>query len=157
MTPPLKLLGYWDDGIGSVWPHPRKLVEPMWCSEEEKDRLVRYLRSGLVVNEFLGYSYCRFSNGPPDCQMGCTERSDGVWVWPDGLHVYVAAYDVRLPEEFLQHARTVDFRLDDNLKVSDLEDVPVCSAYWEAWCRNEVSHTRWTSSIIQTVRKKLRL
>lgn len=35
--------------------------------------------------------------------LGCAERTDGIFVWPEGLVHYVESHDVRLPEEFTQH------------------------------------------------------
>ena len=58
---------------------------------------------GAAQSYELGYSHCRF----PDCPhfrndaegqatgtrgMGCCNLTDGVYVWPEGLHHYVAEH-----------------------------------------------------------------
>jgi len=53
----------------------------------------------------MGYSWCRFDCGVDDAEMGDSDFSDGLWVWPGGLTHYVLEHAVRLPEEFLHHVR----------------------------------------------------
>jgi hypothetical protein len=35
-----------------------------------------------------------------------TQRSDGVWVWPDSLEHYVSRHQVRLPDRMVERIRT---------------------------------------------------
>ena len=57
----------------------------------------------------LGYAACRFPDGPHGREMGCCDLTDGFWLWPEGLWIYVSRYHVRLPDEFVAHMRAVDF------------------------------------------------
>ena len=43
--------------------------------------------------------------------MGSDDFTDGVWVWPEGLHHYVRHHQIRLPEEFLQTMRDSEWRV----------------------------------------------
>ena len=54
-----------------------------------------------------GMSYCRFGCG----WNGAAERSDGVWVWPDGLAHYVERHHVMLPQAFVAHMRITQAHL----------------------------------------------
>jgi hypothetical protein len=113
---------------GSLFIHPRHLADPGWAGEE-RSRVVRYLSGAPVCAAYCGLSYCRFGCGP----NGSTEHSDGVWVWPEGLAHYVQCHDVRLPEDFLAHLRSRDFRLPGK---GDGEGIAahVSSARWRRWC-----------------------
>jgi hypothetical protein len=129
----LKLVGYWHDPDGGMpWPHPADLVDDNWAGDE-KAQIVRYLRSGVRIHEDLGYSHCRFDGGPPDEQMGNAELTDGVWIWPEGLWLYIDRYSVRLPEELRAHMRANGFKVPQGLRADELEDVPVDVDHWAQW------------------------
>ena len=84
----LKLIGYWlEADANRVYPHPRELVDPLW-HPDIRERIAEYLLIGSVFNDSWGYSYCRFEDGPPQKEMGTKELTDGVFVWPEGLHIY---------------------------------------------------------------------
>jgi hypothetical protein len=121
----LRLIGYWHgEGEDAEWPDPSRFVQPGWESEE-KARIVDYLRSGARLHEDLGYSHCRFPGGPPDEDMGNAELSDGVWIWPEGLWIYVDHYDVILPDELVRHMRRNSFQKESHLDEAFLESVSV--------------------------------
>ena len=67
--------------------------------------------------------------------MGARELSEGVWAWPEGLAIYVERFAVRLPEEFLAHARAKGFRISSDLDAAALKEAHVDTAWWEAWAR----------------------
>jgi hypothetical protein len=111
--------------------HPRRLVDPNWA-REDRSRVVEYLSEASALAHSGGYSYCRFGCG----LTGCAERSDGVWLWPEGLAHYVQHHDVRLPDEFLSHIRNRGYC------PSPAEDTPIdflckSSSYWRAWCASQ--------------------
>jgi hypothetical protein len=133
-TAKLKLIGYWYDPDGDRrWPHPSELVDVSWAGAE-KAEIVRYLRSGVRVHEDLGYSHCRFEGGPPDEHMGNAELTDGVWIWPEGLWLYVEKYSVRLPDELREQMRLNRFEIPGSLSVDELEEAPVDEDFWARWC-----------------------
>ncbi|MEZ4453377.1 MAG: hypothetical protein R3B09_28190 [Nannocystaceae bacterium] len=97
----------------------------------DRERICGYLDAASVVRWQPGYSYCRFDDGPPDEAMGSRERSDGVWIWPEGLSVYVRRYNVRLPDEFVELMRRRRF----TPPAVDLQwaDVEVSADRWLRW------------------------
>lgn len=136
----LKLIGYWkseDPDAGPAWPHPERLVDWNW-HPESRERLIAYLRNAVRLAPYLGYSYCRFRGGPPDSLMGDAEMTDGVWVWPEGLVIYVEKYGVRLPEEFLTHAMHNKFQIPAGLDADVLGALPFDLSFWDDWCMREV-------------------
>jgi hypothetical protein len=135
----LKLIGYWKENEQDFrWIRPKLLVAPQW---ELKNRraICEYLRSGICVMDYLGYSFCRFPNGPTNEEMGNSELSDGVWVWPVGLVVYVEKYHVRLPDEFINHMKQYDFKIPTNLKAENIECYPMDIDFWEKWGKEQIS------------------
>lgn len=95
----LIVIGYWDGPeTDHTWPSPEDFVDPGW-DQEERDLVASYLRTGLVVRTYMGYSRCRLCGR----DNGDSELSDGHFVWPDGLSHYVADHGVRLPGRFVEH------------------------------------------------------
>jgi hypothetical protein len=126
-----KLVGYWDP------PDPRTLVAPDFYGSE-LPLVIRYLQSGQPIMDYLGYSYCRFSCGIPNCEMGASDLTDGEWVWPEGLSHYVEAHGVRLPVEFIETMRRnlwerpkVEIRLSSFDSCYDL-------SFWKAWTARQL-------------------
>lgn len=94
-------IGFWEDVDSAFrFPHPRNLVDESWESERRAS-IVTYLRSGVALSLGMGYSHCRFPDGPPPEEMGNADLTDGKYLWPEGLHVYVSKYHVRLPDWFV--------------------------------------------------------
>ena len=138
MKPTLKLIGFWsgDRESHESWIDPSKLVAP-GCYGDEKSRVVAYLRAGTRINFELGYSFCRIEGGPPDSEMGTCDMTDGTWVWPEGLWVYVDLYDVKLPDEFLIHARNLDYQIPESATKLTLNSVQYDSTFWNRWCSDQ--------------------
>ena len=102
----LKPVGLWvarqslDTSACVGWIHPRHLKTPGW-RPHQRQAILAYLSSGAQWAGYRGRSTCRFD----DCtetDLGSTDQTDGVWVWPEGLAHYVEAHDVRLPDAFTQ-------------------------------------------------------
>jgi hypothetical protein len=98
----LRLIGYWHSASHPDLPHPAAFVDPTWNKHERLEAVI-YLRHGIVARVFLGPSPCRMC----DSYNGVSELTDGTYVWPEGLAHYVELHEVRLPDEFLEHARRV--------------------------------------------------
>jgi len=146
---PLKLIGYWYNPYDEHrWPHPRRL-RFRW-EDNLKSRIVDYLQAGRVCAVYRGWSYCRFWYG----RNGHRELTDGVFAWPEGLAHYVAAHDVRLPEEFVQHARSMGFAIPADLKDEDGEPKYDFS-FWATWCDREVRPS-WRDGVHERFRRFLR-
>jgi hypothetical protein len=87
---------------------------------ENQDKLLDYLRSGLILGVTMGadlmdwFDPGRKANPLIDgCRRGgTTEMTDGVWFWYAGLIYFVEKYNVRLPAEFVQHASQHGWRVN---------------------------------------------
>jgi len=96
----LKRVGFWSSHTEPDLPWPQDLVDPSWDLSERK-AIAGYLRAGRVKNTWRCVFKCRICRKP----IGNTDRTDGVYLWPEGLDHYVVEHSVRLPAEFLAHVR----------------------------------------------------
>lgn len=113
-------------------PHPGDFIDEGW-ELQDRPRIVQYLKSGVRWNRFLGYSWCRLPGGPPDKEMGNADLCDGVWLWPEGLHVYVDRFHVRLPDEFVAHMRQNEFVIPGDLARANFPEHDVDFSFWKRW------------------------
>jgi hypothetical protein len=84
------------------------------CDEawKDQDKVLAYLRSGHVLAVTMGADlpdwFDRTFRANPcingQVEGGTTPMGDGEWFWYAGLIYFVEKYNVRLPEEFIQHA-----------------------------------------------------
>lgn len=145
----LRYVGFWsmDRRCRGGLIHPTYLGKG-GLSPDERAMFIHYLKSGLEVCSWLGFSFCRMPDGPPDQEMGCRDLSDGKWIWPEGLAVYVGQYDIELPEEFVEHARENDFRIPPEVDLPTLKRLaldPECcdESFWRDWCRSRLPKRSW--------------
>jgi hypothetical protein len=136
----LHAIGFWRcEDARIVFPHPKELVDPRWDLEERR-RVADYLRHGRSLGANMGYSYCRFPQGPSDEEMGCADLTDGIWVWPEGLYHYVERYAVRLPEEFCRHAAQIGYRIPADAAADHLVELPFSFGRWIEWSNSNRSN-----------------
>lgn len=127
-------IGFWKDPKGEdEFRHPAAFVDETWALEERK-AVAKYLRSGTRAINYLGHSWCRFRCGIQGSKMGSADLTDGIWVWPEGLHHYVLAHSVRLPEAFLDHARERRYKARRH-RFARFSDHTHELEYWINWCR----------------------
>ncbi len=99
----LSALGFWVSQAEPQFPHPRDFVG-VHESGHAMERLTTYLGSGYPLTSYMGFSFCRFGClASPE--MGSSDLTDGIWVWPEGLSHYLKAHNVVLPGKFIQHAK----------------------------------------------------
>jgi hypothetical protein len=103
----LRLIGYWAGPHESGWPRVKDFVDPGWDARE-RERIAIYLREGMSIRFYMGISMCRLCGSP----NGSGEQTDGTYLWPEGLTHYVEVHNVRLPEEFVEHALRVQDAFD---------------------------------------------
>jgi hypothetical protein len=78
-------------------------------------------------------SWCRFCGA----ENGSSERSDGVYLWPEGLAHYIRRHNVRLPAAVIEHIlcalRSPDHdalrRVEADVRGSP-RDVVIAKAFW---------------------------
>jgi len=117
-------MGWWGDEA------PLGLVDPNW-RVADRAPLIQYLRSGIVVTQYFGLSWCRFRCGA--IEMGSRDLSDGEWIWPEGLAHYLNEHSLSLPDEFAGHAINNGFAIDRSLQLEELE-VHRDPRLWARWC-----------------------
>jgi hypothetical protein len=100
----LKEVGFWKSKHEPDYPDPQALVDPNW-EPGDRDKIIAYLKGGLPIAHYLGYSSCRFKCGIDEHELGSADLSDGEWVWPEGLFHYVEKHNVKLPDEFVARMR----------------------------------------------------
>lgn len=128
----LKAIGFWRSKTSwLIWPHPDELIRD-W-QEDEKQRVVEYLRTGTVINEQLGFGKPRFPEIDDVTKLGCGEQTDGEWVWPESLPYYVLHYDVGVPELLIEKSKTGLIDLD----AQELENFSYDYSYWNHWCQEK--------------------
>jgi hypothetical protein len=89
----------------------------------DQDKLLQYLRSGHVLGLTMGADLIDWFDRPHKAnpvidgriEGGTTPLTDGVWFWYAGLIHFIERYNVRVPDEFVQHAARQDWRAGKNL------------------------------------------
>jgi hypothetical protein len=134
----MHLIGYWIESLRNErWCAPQEVTGVL--EPEARARLVEYLDAGECCGHFRGISWCRFACG---ClEMGSKERTDGRWVWPEGLSHYVRLHHVVLPEEFVAHALELPSKTSAQPERESFWQELFTSPdrkprldYWENWC-----------------------
>jgi hypothetical protein len=117
-----------------VWPDPVAIVAARGAQVADP-RVVCYLRSGVPGDPRMGYSWCRFRCGISDAEMGCSEQTDGYWIWPDGLAHYVEAHGVLMPDEVIVTMRANDWMPPRELPHLAGMTWELDNTFWEEWGR----------------------
>lgn len=142
----MKLIGYWIRSLSDdEFPPPQELVTEY--DPATRELIANYLDAGATFAVYRGLSWCRFFCDHP---MGNAELTDGEWVWPQDLSHYVRGHNVRLPEEFVQHARSKPIVIDppDDNSSRIIPD----ESFWTSWCAEYRSNALKTR--IQSARSK---
>ncbi len=93
------------------------MCEVAW---EDQDKVLEYLRGGYILGYLMGGGIPDWFD--PNCranpiihghvQEGATPMTDGVWLWPAGLIYFIEKYNVRVPQEFIEHAASNRWHID---------------------------------------------
>jgi hypothetical protein len=98
-----KHLGYWTTSLVNDpydLPWPGDFIDSSW-DPVEREAVASYLDAQPDVQHWMGYSFCRLGCGTIP---KCTDKSDGIYVWPGGFSHYLRVHNVRPPQEFIDHA-----------------------------------------------------
>lgn len=87
---------------------------------QNQDKVLEYLRSGLVLGVTMGADLADWFDRPNkanpiingEFEGGTTCMTDGTWFWYAGLIYFIEKYNVRVPEEFIRHAERNGWRVD---------------------------------------------
>jgi len=139
----LKAIGFWrdDTGVFAECPRPQWLVRAGW-RVAERERISGYIRGSFAYVTFCGWSTCRFGCAAGE-RNGCSQLTDGEWMWPEGLAHYVECHNVMLPEEFVESMRTNQWRVPD---VADLVPPGMWKddfGFWLEWVARHQQRGFW--------------
>ncbi len=119
MNHQLVWLGQWADSETHNRPRPNDHIDSSW-DEHERILVASHLEGGFWIGAPL--------DGDGVCLL-CGERmyrgfvrTDGTFIWRDGLAHYVREHSVRLPQRFINHV----LELCDRVEVLDDDD-------WQWW------------------------
>ncbi len=125
----LKAIGFWYSDTERNYRDPKMDVGD-YTSETDKQRLVAYLESGQLFVDYMGYAYCRLGCTLP-AELGSSDFTDGVWVWPEGLSHYIESHSVVLAPEFIKHVAS------NNWTMPTVQPGIIDSEYDYSYCRND--------------------
>ncbi|MEW1552197.1 hypothetical protein [Streptomyces tsukubensis] len=109
----LGLLGFYDEfdaqpgrPNGSIY----DAVQP--AGEPDEADLVSYLDSGHVLLDVMEGGSDVITGDPHRHSSGCSSLvTDGLWLWRLDFPHYVETYHVRLPSDFIEHARENNYQV----------------------------------------------
>ena len=102
-----KRVGFW-----STTDSPDKHIDASW-DINERSIVINYLKNAKVKDYYLGWACCRL-----DCKkdikkvgdmynvglhIGCTDMTDGKYIFPEGYVHYLEIHNVKPPQEFIEH------------------------------------------------------
>jgi hypothetical protein len=100
---PPRIARLFDPGVQpGIAPGREELAGP------ERDRVLAFLAGGAPVLVSAALMDDVVGGDPGVVPMSC--RSDGSWVWPDGIAYYLRAHGVAPEGEFLRHIRSTGYR-----------------------------------------------
>jgi hypothetical protein len=134
----LEAIGFWRSEENRLaWPHPRE-VRGNW-SQVEREQIAMYLEQGILINEQMGVGIPRFKEDL-EKNLGCGDRTDGVWVWPQSLPHYVRNHGVFLPDSFVEHVRMNSFSIPETISSETMQTYNYSFSVWNTWCRHNRSN-----------------
>lgn len=107
-------------GIKSDPSIQESMAEVSW---EHQEDVLHYLRSGYILGVSMGADLPDwFDPGEKANPLihdrfegGTTPMTDGTWFWYAGLIYFIEKYNVRVPPEFVEHARSRHWTVDQAL------------------------------------------
>jgi hypothetical protein len=100
---PYKRVGYWRSADGKDFlecPVVQECIDRRWFGRE-RNQVILYLKlKHKFAADYMGSSTCRICG---DINNGSADKTDGTWVWPEGLPHYIIIHFVKPPQEFIDH------------------------------------------------------
>lgn len=134
-----KAIGYWHSEQELGLPDPGEFIDENW-DKTERQTVIDYLKKGETIAEYRGFSWCRFG-----CWggFGTSDRTDGTYIYPEGLVHYVEAHHVRLPDDFIKHIKGETVK--PTSFVARIWDTFNKSKNIVAWPHGEMDYDWWLS------------
>jgi len=100
LKPKLIAIGYWKSIYEPELPDPANFVDLNW-NVNEKNKVLRHLKKGIPIAQWMGLSWCRFHCEVSD--MGDSCLTDRKYIYPEKLTHYIENHNIRLPDDFVKH------------------------------------------------------
>jgi hypothetical protein len=100
-------IGLWENPGAPDLPEVSGFIDEDQESFDRNEIAARLEAGARTDRAYMGYSTCRICGA----QNGSGEKTDGRFIWPEGLAHYVWAHRVRLPDEVamnIGYARDAD-------------------------------------------------
>lgn len=93
-------VGFWRASLYSnePLPFPTEMCVDSWQGQQ-KDLVVSYIKDTPISDSYFGYSKCRIC----DEQLGASDKSDGVFIFPEKYEHYLIKHNIKPPQEFINH------------------------------------------------------
>jgi hypothetical protein len=127
-------IGYWHSVQEPYFCTPQSLTDETW-NDQERQSVITHIRGAGVMRYCRGYSACRFCNKP----NGTSDKSDGLFYFPEGLEHYLEKHWVKPPQLFIDFVNGIDVRQKlyeqaetarQTLPLRDFEDYTVDFSWW---------------------------
>lgn len=157
-------LGFWYEYDFPNGMDPKLIVNYPWDSNN-KLKFINYLKGAYKMGDYCGYSWCRIT-GKSGIEFGCSDMTDGIFIWPEGFVLYLERYNIELPEYFTKSVMARDFKYDEaNIKFFKEEIDPwsidpidadpnkyiVNSEPWKKWSEEKREIAK-QSGLLQTIK-----
>ena len=84
---------------------------------DDKKEVIDYLKKGYCLSAVPGRQKDPLAGGKSISQAPHV-YTDGIWVWRLTVVHWLRKYDVAMPEEFVNHVRSIDYEMPHLSKVS---------------------------------------
>ena len=102
----LKRVGFWVSEEAPDLPDPADSIDTAW-RKAEGDRILSYVDQAYgLPYAYAGFSWCRLGCPGVPSDIGTQDRTDGTFLFPEGLAHYIREHSVRPPAEFIEHVRS---------------------------------------------------
>ena len=96
---------------------------------EDRSKIIEYMRLGEPVFDVLE-DVVDVVDGKEWIRSGPSLISDGEWLWRVDSIYYLSNYALDIPDDFLEHVRSQDYRPSSDIDVSDESFDAAISAYF---------------------------
>lgn len=98
-------IGYWYADDEPYPCKPQMLVDSTWDGQE-RQAVIAHIRQAKEMVFYRGFSSCRFCDAP----NGSSDKSDGLFFFPEGFDHYIEHHQVKPPQLFIDFALGRDVR-----------------------------------------------
>lgn len=124
-------IGYWRSEEQPELPRPKFFVDSTW-NKSEREQVASYLDGCATANKYKGPSTCRFCKK----QIGTCDKTDGVYIWPEGFSHYLREHNVKPFGKFIHYILTKlkEQEITKRTKTRAVKEKPRKPARFDDYC-----------------------